>query len=92
MELKFNTDNNLIYIGNNENEKEAYVSFSIVDNSLLTIRHIYVDSKFRGQGISSKLLITLVNYAQENNFKIRSMCGYSSSWLAKHEEYSHLLA
>ena len=91
MEIKLNNDKTLLYIGENEATKEAYLSFTISKN-IITIRHIFTDPKFRGQGIAGKLIVELTNFAENNNLKITSMCGYCSSWLAKHEEYSHLLA
>ena len=90
MELKLNESKTLIYIGETEENKEAYVSFT-ENNGILTIRHIFVDPKFRGQGISGKLLVELTDYVRKNNFKITSMCGYSTSWLLNHEEYKDLL-
>ena len=91
MEFKINENKDLIYIGESEETKEAYVTFPANMKGVLVVRHVFVDPKYRGQGVASKLMNELVKYARENNKKITCMCNYASSWFSKHEEYSDLL-
>lgn len=86
MEFKLNDNNDLIYSEDSAGNKIATLMFSGANTNTITIRHVQVDPSLRGQGVASKLMNEAVNYARNNEKKVKAVCTYAVSWLSKHEE------
>ena len=68
------------------------IGFSYIDESIISIDHTFVNESYRGQGIASKLMIKAIEYAKENNLKIKPVCSYAVSFLNKNIEYQNIVA
>ena len=66
---------NKFYIGQSESQAEAEMTF-IVYGSTYIVEHTYVSESLRGQGVAGKLLDALLEYAKNNNIKIKPVCSY----------------
>lgn len=86
MEFKLNDNRDLIFSEDANGNKIATLMFTGDNTTTITIRHVQVDPSLRGQGVASKLMDEVVNYARNNNKKINAVCTYAVSWLHKHEE------
>lgn len=89
MKFTINSTNTVIHSLNNQDE--AYAIIPTDNNNNIVIEKIFVDPKFRGQGIAGKLMMEIVNYAKNNNKKIICVCPYAVNWFEKHEEFQTLL-
>jgi len=57
----------------------------IVANNL-TVYHTEVSEKLKGQGVSTRLLATMVEYARAHNLKVIPLCPYVSAQFKRHPE------
>ena len=57
-----------------------------IAGSNLTVYHTEVSEKLKGQGISTQLLTTMVEYARKNNLKVIPLCPYVSAQFKRHPE------
>jgi predicted GNAT family acetyltransferase len=55
-----------------------------VDRSNLTVYHTEVSEKLKGQGVGSKLLSTMVDYARKNQLKVIALCPFVSAQFNRH--------
>lgn len=78
------------YIGDKQSP-DAFISYKNKDG-VLFVNSTFVDDSLRGQGIAAKLVKELIDYAVENNFKIKPICSYVVKYFEKHSEYNELLA
>lgn len=77
------------YIGDEKNP-DAFIKFSNVDG-VLHANSTFVDPSLRGKGIAAELTKELVEYATENNYKIKPICSYVVKYFEKHDELNKLL-
>ena len=61
--------NQRFYVGEDENNAQAVITFKSVDNNEIDINHIGVADELGGQGLGKKLVYKVVDYARENNLK-----------------------
>lgn len=83
---------NKFYIGENEQEPIAEITFKPKDADTIIADHTYVSDTLRGQGIAGKLVEVLTTYAREENKKIVPVCSYVKSKMEKTPEYHDLIA
>lgn len=84
--------NNKFYIGEDEQQPLAEITFKQQDAQTIVADHTYVSDELRGQGIAGKLLEVLIAYAREENVKIVPVCSYVQSKMEKTPEYHDLIA
>ena len=53
----------------------------------ITFLHTGVPPEWEGQGVGRKLVMTGLEFARENKFKIQSLCWFVSLHLKRHPEY-----
>jgi len=58
---------------------------------LIIFTHTGVPPAIGGRGIGSQLVKTGLDYARENEFKVRSLCWFVSKYIRLHKEYQDLL-
>lgn len=87
----FKTDNNRIYMNDDNGKVIAEVTFTNVDENTILIDHTFVDDCLRGQGIAAKLMLEVVAYAKSKSKKIKATCSYAVKWFEKNkDEYKDL--
>ncbi len=52
----------------------------------LTVYHTEVSDKLKGQGVASKLLATMVDYARQHKLKVIALCPYVLAQFKRHPE------
>ncbi len=83
---------NKFYIGENENEPSAEITFKPKDEHTIIADHTYVSDELRGEGIAGKLLEALIDYARKEDKKIVPVCSYVKNKMERTEEYHDLIA
>jgi uncharacterized protein len=58
---------------------------------LMLLMHTEVPPEFEGRGIAGKLARAALEFARENNYKVRSFCAFTTRYIERHPEYQGLL-
>ena len=83
---------NKFYIGEDEENPLAEITFQPKSDGVITVDHTYVSDELRGQGIAGKLVEVITSYARDQNLKIEPVCSYVQSKMEKTEAYHDLIA
>src|SRR5690625_4676050 len=84
--------NHKFYVGEDEQNPIAEITFKTKDEHTIIADHTYVSDELRGQGMAGKLLKVLTDYARKENKKIVPVCSYVKSKMEKTSEYHDLIA
>ena len=74
---------NKFYVGEDENDPKAVITFKTADNNEIDIDHTGVSDELGGQGHGKKLVYQVVDYARKNNLKIIASCPFAKDVLEK---------
>lgn len=83
-------DSDGVVVATQEEERIGIMTFR-QDDEIMIIDHTEVTPEYEGQGIATKLVLTGVEYARENNFKILPLCPFAKDFLNKTDEYKDIL-
>lgn len=83
---------NKFYIGEDENNPIAQITWKDKDEQTIIADHTYVSDELRGQGIAGKLFNKLVAFAEQENKKIVPECSYVKAKFKRSKELQHLLS
>lgn len=84
--------NNKFYIGEDENNPIAQITYKDKDANTIIADHTYVSDELRGQGIAGKLFDKLIEFAREENKKIVPLCSYVKVKMERSSEYEDLIS
>jgi uncharacterized protein len=88
IELKLDQTGKGAFVIEEAGERLAEMVIGISGNNL-TVYHTEVSDQLKGQGIASKMLSVMVNYARENRLKVIALCPYVNSQFKRHaDQYS----
>ncbi len=85
--MKSNKARTKFYIGDDENNALAEITYRFVDNNEINIDHTGVSDELGGQGVGKKLVKAVVEHARENNLKIIASCSFAKNMLEKEDSY-----
>ncbi len=73
---------------------DGQVAFALYrrDGPTLIIRHVQAPPSLRGKGVAGRLMQGIMEIARAEGLRVRPLCSYAAAWLARHQNYSHLLA
>lgn len=91
MEFKLNETKDVLFYGEDEQSADAYILFPKKSEGVHEITRVFVDEKYRGQGVAGKLMKGLVEYGQKENIKFIATCSYAENWFLKNSEFQTLL-
>ncbi|MCO0861176.1 GNAT family N-acetyltransferase [Staphylococcus pasteuri] len=74
---------NKFYVGEDENDPKAVITFKTAENNEIDIDHTGVSDELGGQGLGKKLVYQVVDYARKNNLKIIASCPFAKDVLEK---------
>lgn len=77
MELELRKDG---YYYDKDGKNLARIQWKM-DGDVMVMTHTIVDPVLQGQGAAKKLLVQAVDYAKENNYKMRPVCSYVQKFL-----------
>jgi predicted GNAT family acetyltransferase len=90
MNYDINEATELFYIGESQTSKVAYLEYEI-DDEVLIIDIVKVNSSLRGQGIAALLVKHAVEFARKHNLMVDPACSYAKNQFKKNSEYSDVL-
>jgi predicted GNAT family acetyltransferase len=91
--------NNKIHVVHNSNRQRfetqadgqtAELNYYLAGNTIV-FTHTGVPPALEGRGIGSLLVKSGLEYARENNLKVRALCWFVSGYIQRHEEYRGLV-
>ena len=80
------------FIGDNEAEPIAEITYKPKDAQTIIVDHTYVSEELRGQGIAGKLVEVIVNFARDEDLKIVPLCPYVKTKMENTEAYHNFIA
>jgi len=63
-----------------------------LSDGLIIFTHTGVPPALEGQGIGSLLVKTGLDFARQQNLKVRAVCWFVAGYIQRHAEYQDLLA
>ena len=73
------------------NNEEAELAYALPEPDLMDFQHTYVPPSLEGRGIGSRLIQYGLQYARDNEFRVRASCDAVQRYLSKHPEFKDLL-
>jgi predicted GNAT family acetyltransferase len=70
--------------------QQAVLNYTL-KGDIIVFTHTGVPPTIGGRGLGSKLVKTGLDYARENELKVRSLCWFVSKYIRLHPEYQDLL-
>ncbi|WP_188455142.1 GNAT family N-acetyltransferase [Virgibacillus oceani] len=83
---------NKFFVGENEKDPLAEITFVPSDNDKIIIEHTFVSEDLRGEGVAGKLVEKAVNYARDEGKKIIPECSYAKKKMENTPAYHDVLA
>lgn len=80
------------YIGEDEKNPIAEITYEVASANVIIVDHTYVSEELRGQGIAGKLVKVITDFAREENVKIIPKCPYVEKKMADTPAYHDLIA
>ena len=72
-------------------DKQLAVLDYMLKGEIIIFTHTGVPPAIGGRGLGSKLVQTGLEYARENDLKVRSLCWFVSKYIRLHPEYQDLV-
>jgi predicted GNAT family acetyltransferase len=85
IELKLESNGKGAFVIEQGSERVAEMAIGISGDNL-TVYHTEVSEQLKGQGIASKLLSTMVEYARTHKLKVITLCPYVSAQFKRHPD------
>src|SRR5258706_6403823 len=85
IQLKLDVNGKGAFVIEHEEERLAEMVIAI-DEQNLTVYHTEVSEKLKGQGVASKLLSTMVDYARKHQLKVIALCPFVNAQFKRHPE------
>ncbi|WP_420146522.1 GNAT family N-acetyltransferase [Spirosoma sp.] len=72
--------------------KLSIIEYRRVDDDTLALTHTEVDPSLEGKGIGSKLVVSVLEYVEQNGLKIVPLCPFVSAYLKRHPEWNRVVS
>lgn len=66
------------------------ITYNWINENCFEIDHTIVDENYSGKGIGKRLVVAAVEYARENNKKIKPLCPFVISLFEKIKEFEDI--
>ena len=83
--MDFKREKNRIYAEDEKENTIGEVTFYEIEKGKYNIDHTFVENKFRGQGIGSKLVEEAVKELTEKGAEIEATCPFAQKWLSENK-------
>ena len=77
MERNYITEENRIYLPDENGKVLAEIVFEKVDEKTYDIKHTFVDDSMRGQGIGGELVEKVITYLTTKWYQVSATCPYA---------------
>ncbi len=72
--------------------KLSRIDYEQRNDETLALTHTEVDPSLAGQGIGSRLVKGVLEYADRNNLKIVPLCPFIADYIDRHPEWSRVVS
>lgn len=72
--------------------KLSIIEFMQPNDETLALTHTEVDPSLEGQGIGSKLVEEVLEYAERNNLKIVPLCPFVAAYIKRHPAWQRVVS
>ena len=79
MNRNYITEENRIYLPDENWNVLAEIDFEKIDEKTYNISHTFVDDSLRGQGIGSELVEKAITYLSEKWYRVTATCPYAKN-------------
>ena len=86
MNRNYITEENRIYLPDENWNILAEIDFEKIDEKTYNISYTFVDDSMRWQGIGSELVEKAITYLTAKWYKVTATCSYSKDWLEKNKK------
>lgn len=69
-----------------------FIEYSRAAHSLLIIAHTEVPTQLEGRGIGKIMIEKMLNYAEEQAWKIIPLCPFASAYIKRHPEWQRIVS
>lgn len=83
---------NKFYIGEDEQDPIAEITYKVASANVIIVDHTYVSDELRGQGIAGELVKVITDFAREKELKIVPKCPYVKTKMEDTPAYHDLIA
>ena len=83
--------NNKFYVGENNDNFLAHITFVYEKENVIAIDHTFVSPELRGKAIAAKLIAEVVKMARNESLKVIPICSYAVAKLTRNDEYEDIL-
>ncbi|HIY92113.1 GNAT family N-acetyltransferase [Companilactobacillus sp. HBUAS56275] len=88
--MELNHEDGRFYLEDN-GKTVGELTYSKVEDNVISLDHTYVDENYRGQGLAAKLLNATVDYSDLKGLKIVPVCEYAKAAFEKRPELRFIL-
>ncbi|MDU1905528.1 MAG: GNAT family N-acetyltransferase [Dysgonomonas sp.] len=67
------------------------IDYKMAPPKVMTIYHTEVATIYEGQGIAAEMTKKLLDFARENDYKVRPLCPYAKSYLERHTDFQDII-
>ncbi|UOQ74841.1 GNAT family N-acetyltransferase [Hymenobacter cellulosilyticus] len=71
---------------------ESELAYSRPSDTVIDFTHTFVDENLRGQGVGEALAVAGLQYARDQQLRIKTSCAFMKTYVERHPEYQDLQA
>lgn len=91
MDIDIKKGENMFFVGEDELNPEAYVSYKVDDDGDLIIDSTEVANQLSGQGVGSTLVNMVIEYAKDEDKKIVPECPFARAVMERKEDTKKMI-
>lgn len=91
MDIDIKKGENMFFVGEDELNPEAYVSYKVDDDGDLIIDSTQVANQLSGQGVGSTLVNMVIEYAKDEDKKIVPECPFARAVMEREEDTKQMI-
>ncbi|SDL21415.1 GNAT family N-acetyltransferase [Lacicoccus qingdaonensis] len=91
MDIDIKKGENMFFVGEDELNPEAYVSYKVNDDGDLIIDSTQVANQLSGQGVGSTLVNMVIEYAKDEDKKIVPECPFARAVMEREEDTKKMI-
>lgn len=90
--MKFTIEPNELYYEDDKiRNKTVQITYPNHKLGVVNINYVFVDHKYRGQGIATEAMNQLYEYLKEHQIKVIATCSYALKWFDKNPDKQNIL-
>ncbi|UOQ55592.1 GNAT family N-acetyltransferase [Hymenobacter cellulosivorans] len=71
---------------------ESELAYSRPSDTVIDFTHTFVDENLRGQGVGEALAVAGLQYARDQQLRIKTSCAFMQAYVQRHPEYQSMQA